>query len=310
MSEKLQVSFPEQLLPKRCVLDISVERVASKLTRMSLLNNCCSKMSFGKTQSACWNFAAKKLMPRNESRKNLTATSPQAQRVKVPVVVEVYTFLKFVLVFFHAPKSALRASSDADHRIRRSFLGEAVLLDYCDGVIQAVGVVRYARHAQRDGLSLQMIDRFANCGGSTFENCARDLKEVLRSAGSEEFVTELGGPIYKFGILPSNVIKLIGRTPGQFKKRLAPSADAMQLFWEDFFSSETGMAYKNLHPFLRNATAQQLRSKFPMRIHQDAGPFSKNLSVDCIGWSSLYGEGNEMETKSYVMSTSRCMNDP
>ena len=68
-------------------------------------------------------------------------------------------------------------------------------MDYCDGEIRAVGLVRYARNAQRDGLSLHMIDRFANCGGSEFQNCFKQLKEVLRQAGSEQFITELAGPL-------------------------------------------------------------------------------------------------------------------
>ena len=160
-----------------------------------------------------------------------------------------------------------------------------MLLDYCDGIIKAVGLVKYTRFAQRDGLDLHMIDKFANIGGTTYENASRCVKDVLRAAGSEKFVKNLGGNLFKYGILPSNVIKLIGRSPGQFKLRLAPSPDEVELFWQEFFSSATGMQYKELHPFLKNATAHQLRHKFPIRLHQDSGPFTKNLSVDCISWS-------------------------
>ena len=112
-------------------------------------------------------------------------------------------------------------------------------MDYCDGIIKAVGLVKYARFAKRDGLDLAMIDKFAKCGGVNYANASHRVKATLRAAGSEEYVRELGGNLYKYGILPSDVIKLIGRSPGQFKVRLAPSADAVERFWEQFFSSET-----------------------------------------------------------------------
>ena len=182
-------------------------------------------------------------------------------------------------------------------RAKKSFLGEAILLDWSDGIVNAVGLVRYSRYAKRDGLNLEMIDKFANCGGSNYENAAKHLKEVLRAAGSEEMVTHISDNVYKYGILPSDIIKLIARSPDQFKLRLAPSTDEIELFWQDFFSSESGMQYKRVHPHLKNATAQSLKSKLAIRIHQDAGPFTKSLSVDVISWSSMHGTGTELETK-------------
>lgn len=182
-----------------------------------------------------------------------------------------------------------------------------MLLDYCDGIIKAVGLVKYMRYAQRDGLNICMVEKIARCGGLHYENASRNVKDLLRSCGSEDFVTNLNGSYFKWGVLPSNVIKLIGRTPGQFQKRLAPSADDVELFWTEFFSSETGMDYKSMHPFLKHATAKQLRNKFPMRVHQDSGPFTKNSSVDCISWSSVLGVGSELEVKYGVVKSSRCM---
>ena len=166
-------------------------------------------------------------------------------------------------------------------------MGEAILTDYSDGLITAVGVVKYARYAQRDGLSLPMLDKFAACGIDDFQNCARHFKDLLRENGAEDYVIDLDGPVFKNGVLPSSVIKLIARSEHQFKMRLAPSADECQLFWEQFFSSPDGLEYKSLHPHLRHATAQSLRNRFPIRIHEDQAPYSKRYGVDCLSCSSL-----------------------
>ena len=64
------------------------------------------------------------------------------------------------------------------------------------------------------------------------------------------------------------------------------------------------MQYKQVHPFLKNATAQSLKNKFAIRIHQDAGPFTKVLSVDVISWSSMHATGSELETKYAALVTS------
>ena len=110
-------------------------------------------------------------------------------------------------------------------------------------------------------------------------------------------ITQLSGQVYKYSLLPSDIIKLIARSPGQFKLRLAPSTDDILLFWQDLFASETGMEYKEAHPFLRNATAEQLKSRLPIRMHQYQAPFTKSTGLDVISWSSLFGAGRELETK-------------
>ena len=191
-----------------------------------------------------------------------------------------------------------------DQRGRRSYLGETVLIDWADGATTSVGLVKYCRMAQRDGNNLPMIEKFAACGSADYHNSASDLKALLEAAGSTLNIVELTGPIYKFGILPSSVIKLIARSEQQFKLRLAPSADEIQLFWEEFFSSEAGIAYKNLHPHLRTLTTAQLRTMFPIVIHQDSAPFTKNSSTDVISWSSMFGRGAENVTKCQAIETS------
>ena len=164
-------------------------------------------------------------------------------------------------------------------------------------MITAVGLVKYSRMAQRDGLEVETINKFAACGGNHYANSAKHLRNLLRAAGSDNCIKELAGPVYTVCLLPSSIIKMIGRCPGQFKLRLAASTVEMEKFWEGLFGSESGREYKQLHPFLRDKTPEQLKNRFAIRIHQDAGPFTKNLSVDAISWSSMHGAGNELETK-------------
>ena len=184
------------------------------------------------------------------------------------------------------------------HVVRaRSYLGEKIMLDWCDGILWTTGLVSYARAAQRDGLNLPMLNRIAQLGGLSGANCAKDMKTLLGQAGVSENITPLSGPLYKHCILPSTMIKLIARSPNQFKMRLAPSRAAVELFWQELFSSDSGMAYKMLHPHLKNKTTEQLGLRFPCRVHQNAAPYTKNLGADTIDWSSLMAQGTEIETR-------------
>ena len=176
-------------------------------------------------------------------------------------------------------------------------------MDWSDGVVFTVGLVRYARSAKRDGLDLPMMNKFADLGTERFGGVGRDMKTLLRDAGVYANITALDGPLFKQCILPSTVVRLIARSETQFKMRLAPSTTEMQLFWEQFFSSESGMAYKAVHPHLRTMTTAQLASRFAIRVHEDAAPYTKNYSMDCISWSSLHGRGKEMEVKYQTISS-------
>ena len=123
-------------------------------------------------------------------------------------------------------------------------------------------------------------------------------------------LTDSSGPVYSSVILPSTVIKLIAKSDIQFRMRLAPSKHEIQQFWERLFSSPEGMAYKELHPILRHMTTAQLATRFPIRVHEDAGPYTKNCSCNIICWSSLFGRGSEKEVKYHVIfrTTYLCYN--
>ena len=73
--------------------------------------------------------------------------------------------------------------------------------------------------------------------------------------------------------------------------------DKIQEFWEGLFSSPQGAELRRLHPNLRDKSPADLRYAIPLRLHEDAGPFSKGGSVNVISWSPLLAKGKELECK-------------
>ena len=57
-----------------------------------------------------------------------------------------------------------------------------------------------------------------------------------------------------------------------------------------------------LHLALRGKTADELKHTIPCTLHQDAGPYSKRKSAECISFSSMLGVGAEKVTK-FLLST-------
>lgn len=162
-------------------------------------------------------------------------------------------------------------------------------------------MVGLCRDGRRDGIRHPMLDRIADCGSDNYNNCYKEFKDLLRRAGVIDQITDLTGPCFSHCVLPSTVIKLIARNPAEFRLRLAPSKEKIHEFWQHFFSTDDGQHYKALHPHLRNKTVAELSTRFPVVVHEDAGPFTKLKSMDVVSWSSLHGRGTELETKCCVV---------
>ena len=189
-------------------------------------------------------------------------------------------------------------------RRARSFLAEQTLLDYADGLKSSVGVARTCAAGRRDGLSLVMLDKLADIGNTDMAHCSERLHTLLQNSGCYSHVTQTGGEDYSHCILPSEVIKLIARKPDKFKMHIAPSREACKDFWRGFMSSPEGLEYASSHPVLAGKSLDELADFIPIRIHEDAGPFTKTgAGVNIINWSSLLGRGNEKETRYCCITT-------
>ena len=182
-----------------------------------------------------------------------------------------------------------------------SHTAQSLLMDWSDANISCVSMVRTARSCRRDGLSIPMLDKLADCGTDDYLNCYKGFKTLLQRGGVLGMITPLLGPLYRTCLLPSTVFKLLASSPRQFRMRLGADIPAVTAFWNGLFSSAEGMRFKSLHPHLRNMPMSVLRTRIPVRVHEDAGPFTKVKGVNLISWSSLLGHGSELETKHHAI---------
>ena len=177
-------------------------------------------------------------------------------------------------------------------------MGETVLLQWGDGDINAVALAKVARAAKRDGINIAMIDKLSQVGTETMGNCARDLTDLLKETGALSHVSRTGGEIFTHCILPSEILKLVGRSREKFKRHIAPNRNVLRQCWREFLSSAAGLEYQSLHPHLRGKTVEELSLCVACRLHEDSGPFSKTRkSVDLIDWGSLHGGGSERDCR-------------
>ena len=174
-----------------------------------------------------------------------------------------------------------------------SHLGYTSLLGWADGTLSCVAMAHLCKPGQRDGLQIPMLDKLANLANSEVDNniVSNFKREILTKGGVYTRITQVDGPYFKHCILPSTIFKFIAQFPQQFKLRLGGVAEACTTFWRGLFSSVDGMKFKDLHPHLRGKTLAQLAHCIPLRVHEDAGPFTKTSSMNVVGWSSMLGRG-------------------
>ena len=171
-------------------------------------------------------------------------------------------------------------------------------MEWSDGNISSVGLVRISRAARRDGNLIPMLSKLCDLGTDDFKNVFREFRtHILDKGGIFRRLTPIPRSKYTHGILPSTILKILAESPNQFRLRLGADEERLKAFWTDIFSTRDGMELKNLHPFLRNRTIESLKRTIPGRIHEDAGPFTKAKTVNMISWSSLMGSGTELEIK-------------
>ena len=170
-------------------------------------------------------------------------------------------------------------------------------MDWSDGGISCVALTRLARACRRDGVQIPMLSKLADLGTEDYLNCYKGMKTLLRQGGVHARLTALPGPLYTQCLLPSIIFRLIASKPRLFRLRLGANKDNLREFWTNLFSTPDGIALRNLHPQLKNKTMDELSRLIPIRIHEDAGPFTKVKGMNLISWSSLLGRGTELESK-------------
>ena len=143
-----------------------------------------------------------------------------------------------------------------------------------------------------------MLNKLGDIGQQDMTNCSVRLHKLLQDSGCYNHVTPTGGEDYTHCILPTDVIKLLARRKEKFKMHIGGGREACKDFWRGFLSSPEGLEYASIHPYLRGKTLEELADVYPMRMHEDSGPFTKSSKgVNVLSWSSLLARGNEKETK-------------
>ena len=184
-----------------------------------------------------------------------------------------------------------------------SHTAETLLLDWSN--ITAVALARLARACRRDGVQIPMLNKLADIGTEDYLNCYKGLKTIMRQGGILGQLTSLRDSLYTHCLLPSIVFRLIAGTPRLFRIRLGANKNDLRTFWTNLFSIPECIALRNLHPHLKNKTMNELSRMLPLRIHEDAGPFTKTKGMNLISWSSLLARGTELESKYHTISLRR-----
>ena len=184
------------------------------------------------------------------------------------------------------------------NRAVHSHLSQAVLLEWSDGSISSVGLVRISRAARRDGNEIPMLLKLANLGSENYSNVLTRFKShILEKGGISDMISPIEGNQCSHGVLPSTIIKMMRSNPQRMRLRLGLDKTKLREFWTGLFSTKEGMEFKRLHPFLRNATIADLETCGPLRLHEDGAPCSKIKSINILSWSAIEGVGTELETK-------------
>ena len=188
--------------------------------------------------------------------------------------------------------------------LRRCRAAEEHLRDWSQGLSSAPRVARHMAAMLADGRSEPMVHRMGRIGGMqpgviNDRNCHVGLMNLMSTCGVSELVTPIVDPDSVIAtIKPTSLLKFIfEKSPAAFELRLGANSDKCSRFWEGIYASTSGREMFDLHPCLQGKTPANLRHAVPVFLHEDAGPYSKARSANCISYSSILGIGREKETK-------------
>ena len=177
------------------------------------------------------------------------------------------------------------------------------LLKWGDGEESAYELHQHMGDAQADGVSNMMVATLCGIGRGGAQHCHEGLMGVLRTCGIPQLLTPIPGDGPSHVLLPSSLISLMHkRYAAEFKKRLGADAELVRQFWVKFFGRRANRELADQHPVLRGKSPADLGYMVPCTVHEDAGPYSKTKSCDCISFSSLLCNGGEKTTK-FLSST-------
>ena len=175
---------------------------------------------------------------------------------------------------------------------------EEHLKDWSEGYSSAMRLARHCRANVADGWQHPAILRLNDISKGGMHHAQENLLEAMSSLGLGKLITAVDDDVGCFNdvLLPSHLLQHMLREPTVFHRVTGASVTRLQACWSQLFSSVDGKELHRLHPLLRGRFPADLATSIPIVVHEDAGPFSKRKSCDIIDYSSVLGEGKEIET--------------
>lgn len=204
----------------------------------------------------------------------------------------------------NAPLDATRCRSRSPPRFGRSKLCERFILDWAWGKLSATDLLDYVSLARDDGLENVVIQRLSSLSP---EHASRSLLRWLGAKDMMSLKHRVVGARQQCMILPHVLYShLATRFPGELSRRFGGDEGKLSSFWSAFVSTSEGEKFLSCHPWLKD---QDLRFSIPLKIHVDAGPFTKTRSTYVCSWVGLLGIGSEIECNFHVASWEKTIKD-
>ena len=146
-----------------------------------------------------------------------------------------------------------------------------------------------------------LLRRLWNCGDatSTQHTHTRMSQLCLKDCGFSDRIHRIADPSSSVThvIYPDVIIDMLRSRPAKFKRTWGADKGMLLSCWTNCLISPGGKEAASIHPYLKNKTAEDLKTTISITLHDDAGPFAKGKSCNVLGWSPLCGSGTDMELK-------------
>ena len=178
-----------------------------------------------------------------------------------------------------------------------------LLQERVDGECSAARLCRLMQDAIDDGqVTHPMIRRLGRiaAGNPTSSAAAQSLVALLSECGFLDLIENVPGPV-------SHVLQpriwldfLQSRYPAMFRRCLGADESRLQEFWGTFRKHPQFADHIRRHSFL--STFSDWGHLIPLSLHEDAGPYTKRLSVVCVSFAGVLRTGPEKQTQFLICS--------
>ena len=174
-----------------------------------------------------------------------------------------------------------------------SRIGSGHLIDWADGLSSARQLATHCWRAKQDGVRHPMVDRLAGIAPNpdVTRGVASSLVGLLEEAGIGDCISRVRSQTITHMISPVRVLDTLQLYwPTHFRRLWGIDSDSIDLanFWAHLRTKDPFLA---AHPLLTDVV--DWSRVIPLTVHEDAGPYSRQGSVNVISFSAMFGTGDE-----------------